>query len=113
MVDVADGDAHKKRNIDFHPDYFALANHVRDIVEAPSLRSNPRDEFHCICDTCFRGTFKGKVLPISEFQTKQKSKPGGLNSSHGDYDPREGTSSSSSGIHFNLCTMQCRCLYFF
>ena len=40
MVDVTDDvtddekKKKKKRNIDFHPDYVALANHVRGIVEA-------------------------------------------------------------------------------
>ena len=118
IIDVDDADEKKKskkRKMDFCPDYVALANHVRSIVEAPSLRSKPRDDFECICEICFRGSFKGKVLPLSQFQTMEKSKPGGLNSSHHDSDPGEGTSAStsSSGIHFSYALLSAVPFIFF
>ena len=101
-----DGEKPKKDRLYFLPDYDALARHVREIVNAPSLRSHPRDEYECICDTCFRGKFKGKVLPASEFQTIQKSKPG-RDSSDPNFDPCEGTSGTSGTSKKGTAVLKC------
>ena len=113
--DEEDNEKPKKDKFYFRPDYEALARHVREIVNAPSLRSHPRDEFHCICDTCFRATFKGKVLPPSDFQSIQRSKAGGSRS-----DAKEdtsdtpgtsgtsGTSGSSSSSTSKKSVLKCR-----
>ena len=74
MTDT-DDKTKKKRNIDFKLDYDALANHIKRVVRR---RSEPWDEFQCPCNACQRATFKGKVLPESEFQPIQITKPGGF-----------------------------------
>ena len=54
-----------------------LAAHVKSIVEAPSLRSNPRDEFHCPCENCQRASHRGKFIPKSQFFPDEDKKKRG------------------------------------
>ena len=56
------------------PNYAGLAANVRKEVEATSLRSNPRDEYHCACECCTRGGFRGRHVPPSLFFKKEKKR---------------------------------------
>ena len=56
--------------------YAELVQHVKEVVNAPSTRQNPRDEFSCDCHICQRGRYTGKTLPMSRFMQEPKKKKG-------------------------------------
>ena len=103
--DEEDDEKPKKDKFYFLPDYVALARHVWKTVNKSSLRSNPRNEFRCTCDICFRATFKGKDLPKSDFQAIERSKAGGSHSDAGEGTSSTSCSSSSTRKSTTRCTV--------
>ena len=67
----------QRRSIGIPPDYAALVEHTKSILEAPRTRSSGEyDSFSCQCEMCFIGKSSGKKIPVSQFVRQEKKKRG-------------------------------------